>query len=100
MKTGKKYKVYHSRNEEELFTARSELWKEADQNYRLVAEVEASSLAEVYHLTNHIERDWRENAGVSPSWDEPVRSTSVGDVIVQGETAWLVTAYGFVEIKV
>lgn len=95
----KKYRVYHCTSEEELFTARSELWKEADKNYQLVAEVEASTLAEVYRLTNHIESDWRENEGVSPYSDEPVRSTSVGDVIVEGETVWLVTTYSFVEIK-
>lgn len=87
--------VYHNRCEAALFQPVPELWKEREKNYQLVAAVEAESLEEVYRLTNHLDRDWRENALVKSLATTPPRSTSVGDVIVQGNLAWLVDHIGF-----
>ena len=94
----KKYLVYHCINEAEMFREDAQLWQAADQNYQLVAEVEAAGLAEVFRLTNHIDYDWIENAGVRLCSSRPVRSTSVGDVITLGDSAWLVTGSGFVQL--
>ena len=94
----KKYLVYHCINETEMFREDAQLWQAADQNYQLVAEVEAAGLAEVFRLTNHIDYDWTENAGVRLCSNVPVRSTSVGDVITMDECAWLVKGSGFVQL--
>ncbi len=87
--------VYHNTGRATLFQPNPSLWKERDKYYHLVALVEAGSLEEVYALTNHIDRDWRENALVKSMATRPPRSTSVGDVIVQGDKAWLVDRTGF-----
>jgi hypothetical protein len=87
--------VYHKTGRTTLFQLKPSLWKERDKDYQLVALVEADSLEEVYALTNHIDRDRRENALVKSMATQPPRSTSVGDVIVQGDKAWLVERTGF-----
>ena len=74
------------------------LWTDHRDHYRKVAEVEAPSLDEVFRLTNHITGNWQDNADVKALVDGPVRSTSVGDVLVQGEDAWLVEPFGFTAI--
>ena len=57
-------------------------WPDVEgQTYRAVAEVDATSLNEVYRLTNTIDGPWVENPGVRATV-RPCRSTSVGDVIV------------------
>jgi hypothetical protein len=48
--------------------------------YELVAEVETDDLDAVFELTNHIDRNWTENARVTAKAARP-RSTSVGDVL-------------------
>jgi hypothetical protein len=87
--------VYHNINEATMFQPDPQLWQERDKYYQLVALVEAPSLAEVYRLTNHIDRDWRENVLVRNMSLNPPRSTSVGDVIVQGDQVWLVDRVDF-----
>jgi hypothetical protein len=87
--------VYHNTDELTMFQPDPELWKERGKHYQLVALVEADSPEEVYRLTNHIDRDWRENALVKSMSPNPPRSTSVGDVIVQDHKAWLVDCSGF-----
>ncbi len=68
-------------------------------DYVKVAEVQAENLNEVFRLTNTIEQDWQQNPQVTPAQPgTPQRSTSVGDVIVLGEHAWIVDHMGFVEI--
>lgn len=67
--------------------------------YEKVAEVEATNLDDAYQLTNNIDSDWTTNAGVRA---EPgrFRSTSVGDVIVDGEgRAWRCEPVGWAEIS-
>lgn len=91
--------VYHNIDETTMFQPDPELWKERDKHYHLVALVEADSPEEVYQLTNHIDGDWRENAVVKSMSLQPPRSTSVGDVLVQNTTAWLVDRSGFRRIS-
>jgi hypothetical protein len=51
---------------------------------------------QVFTLTNHREHDWTEHPEVSWSaHDVPVRSTSVGDVMVCLDQAWMVMPSGF-----
>ncbi len=74
------------------------LWTDHRDHYRKVAEVAAPSLDEVFQLTNHITGNWQDHADVKVLVDGPVRSTSVGDVIVLGDDAWLVEPFGFTAI--
>jgi hypothetical protein len=71
-------------------------------HYRHVADVEAHQLEQVFALTNHQEESWTRHAQIVwHATDAPVRSTSVGDVIVSSQTqqAWLVMPTGFREIS-
>ena len=56
------------------------------EGYSHVADVDVADehYADVFRLTNHIERSWQENAAVTPVGEavEGARSTSVGDIIV------------------
>ena len=54
------------------------------EEYRAVAAVEADNLEKVFEKTNHIDQDWTENEGVIPMGSRH-RSTSVGDIVVDGE---------------
>ncbi|WP_321820904.1 MULTISPECIES: hypothetical protein [unclassified Burkholderia] len=54
-----------------------------DCEYRLVAELDARDLEDVFERTNTIEREWWNNPGVDPKFSgSGCRSTSVGDIIV------------------
>lgn len=93
---------YHNTDPATMFLPQPRLWDspECETRYRLVALVQAASLEEVYRLTNHLDRDWRENAAVKAVAVPPPRSTSVGDVIVHTEDgqAWLVQPTGFTSL--
>ena len=53
--------------------------------YQLVAEVRASSVEDVFRLTNTIEEYWWENTEVRATFaGEGCRSTSVGDIVFDG----------------
>jgi hypothetical protein len=83
-----------------MLSLQPQLWKERERYYQLVAVVEAETLEEVYRLTNHIDNDWRENALVRTIATTPPRSTSVGDVLVNGNgQAWLVACVGFIPLE-
>ena len=47
-----------------------------------VAECATEDLGEIFELTNHIDQEWWLNPGVIKTIDVPVRSTSVGDIVV------------------
>lgn len=65
----------------EIFQARTET-----SEYRLVAEVEASSLEGVFERTNTIEQYWWTNDGVTRKFSgHGCRSTSVGDIVIDGK---------------
>lgn len=92
--------VYHAN--EEVFrdtimgdaTVCRRLWQE-HTNYTLVANVDTTDLDTAYRLTNHIDRDWTENEGVTLTGTRKVRSTSVGDVLVCPQGAYMVARCGF-----
>lgn len=65
----------------EIFQARTDT-----SEYRLVAEVEASSLEGVFERTNTIEQYWWTNDGVTRMFSgHGCRSTSVGDIVIDGK---------------
>ena len=60
------------------------------EDFDLVAVVMAAGLNQVYRDTNHIDRDWTENASIlrrNPAVSP--RSTSVGDVILNDKDGTL-----------
>ena len=71
-------------------------------NFEHVADVFDSlcdSLDGVYHKTNHLQKDWTTNSGVTPMngrTGQNTRSTSVGDVVVdESGTAWYCDIVGW-----
>jgi hypothetical protein len=66
-----------------------------DNGYTHVATVESDNPNDVYRLTNSIDRGWWENDGVEVHVETPVRSTSVGDLIVTGQDHLIVGPIGF-----
>jgi hypothetical protein len=72
------YQVYHAKNP--TFGLGGEF--KFPDDFVLVAEVRAASVDDVFHLTNNIDREWRENDGVTLIAEWPIRSTSVGDIVV------------------
>lgn len=95
------YSVYHWMDLSELsvLAPAEKLWLCQRDHYLKVAEVTVDSLDEVFRLTNHILGDWRDNPEVRVLVEHAVRSTSVGDVIVRGDVAWLVEPFGFSEVQ-
>ncbi len=95
------YAVYHANDLHEMVAPQATHWfTDRSRHYTHVADVEAP-LEQVFALTNHIDHPWTGNPQVV--WyttDAPVRSTSVGDVIVSLESgqAWLVTPAGLQEL--
>lgn len=74
-----KFLVYHVKNPT-FFPPHPE-WNQ--ENYEHVAEVDTTSLEEVFRVTNHIDEPWWKNKEVT--WYKPnSRSTSVGDVVTDG----------------
>lgn len=65
-----------------------------EREYSLVAIVSSDDINDGFKLTNHIEDDWRNNAGVIALPGEH-RSTSVGDIIVQDGVTHIVSKVGF-----
>lgn len=96
------YAVYHAYDLQAMVAPQAERWfGDRSSHYRHVADVEAP-LARVFALTNHIDHPWTENPEVVwHTTSAPLRSTSVGDVIVsrQNGTAWLVMPLGLQELS-
>lgn len=94
------YIVYHARD---LFAASQHASAHkllTRDQYDPVAQVRATSLDEVFLLTNSIEQPWWYHCAVTPiPGAVPTRSTSVGDVIVQGRQVWMVNRFGFTETQ-
>lgn len=59
-----------------------------------VAKVNTDSLDVAYCLTNNLENPWTENEKVFPIYKN-LRSTSMGDVLVKDDIAYLVIDAGF-----
>jgi hypothetical protein len=95
------YEVYHYIGDDprHWFTVQADQITVRRADYVKVAEVEAQTLDEAYFLTNTIDHDWQENDHVTAARPgQPERSTSVGDVIVLGDHAWMVDSAGFSEV--
>lgn len=66
------------------------------EEYAKVAIVEAGDLEDVFRLTNHIDEDWMKNPEVLETVGVRFRSTSVGDVVVDGDKiVWYCAACGW-----
>jgi len=93
MHTHQRYAVYHANDLFAMAVPEASHWYEdRSRYYTHVADVEAP-LAQVFTLTNHINQSWTSNPQVV--WHAitaPLRSTSVGDVIVSYDSgqAWLI----------
>jgi hypothetical protein len=79
-----RYTVFHARN------PTFQNWTTGNPafplGYEKVAVVECDTPEEAYHVTNHIWQDWTGNKEVVGLFvKSQVRSTSVGDVIVDGD---------------
>jgi hypothetical protein len=74
-----KYSVYHDDNP--TFRVDAQRASRFPDGYTHVADVETYTIDHVYELTNHIDKDWTTNGGVTPHVAR-ARSTSVGDVVV------------------
>jgi len=101
MDTQKRYAVYHAHDLFAMITPQAAHWyADRSRHYTHVADVVAP-LEQVFALTNHIDHPWTSNPEVV--WHitaSPLRSTSVGDVIVSQESrqAWLVMPIGLQEL--
>ena len=92
MNMQERYAVYHANDPHAMIAPQAEHWyNDRSRHYTHVADVVAP-LGQVFALTNHIDRPWTNNLDVVWHIAAPVRSTSVGDVILSRETgqAWLV----------
>ena len=93
-----RFAVYHAADPLALALPQPSHWStDRAGHYRHVADVLAP-FGQVFALTNHVDHDWTDNPEVT--WHDdgsPLRSTSVGDVIVSYETgqAWMVMPTGF-----
>src|SRR5258708_7841979 len=83
MHTHQSYAVYHANDLFAMVMPEASHWHEdRSQYYTHVADVEAP-LAQVFALTNHIDHSWTSNPQVVwHATTAPLRSTSVGDVIM------------------
>jgi hypothetical protein len=73
-------------------------WLHHPEQFVKVAEVEASDLGHVWEIAQNVNDSWTKRPEVKWSKSHEIRSTSVGDVVVQNGKAWLVIWEGFSEI--
>jgi hypothetical protein len=100
MNRHERYAIYHANDLHAMIAPQPERWyTDPSRHYTHVADVEAP-LAQVFALTNHIDHPWTDNPEVVWHTASPVRSTSVGDVIVslQSRRVWLVMPAGLQEL--
>jgi hypothetical protein len=87
------FKVYHSKHHDFQVV---DIAAFNEENYVLVAEVDAEHEDDAYKLTNTIHGPWVLNEEVRPTMPGRLRSTSVGDVIVSPDgTRLLVLPVGW-----
>jgi hypothetical protein len=100
MEQQERFALYHANDLLAMIAPQAEHWyTDRSRHYTHVADVEAP-LGQVFALTNHIDHSWTDNPEVVWHTAAPVRSTSVGDVIVslQNGQAWLVMPFGLQEL--
>ncbi len=97
-----RFAVYHARDIWTMLSPQEDRWLlNPAPHFRHVAQVQADQLEQVFALTNHQEVNWTSHQEIIwHATDAPVRSTSIGDVIVSSQTGqvWLVLPAGFKEI--
>ncbi len=102
MQTPQRYAVYHANDLLAMVLPQTLHWYEdRSRYYTHVADVVAP-LEHVFALTNSIDHPWTSNPEVVwHATDAPLRSTSVGDLIVSCESgqAWLVMPIGLQELS-
>jgi hypothetical protein len=85
---GQRYAVYHARDIWAMLSPCEDRWLlNQALHFRHVANVQTNRLEHVFALTNHQEESWTSHQEIT--WhaiDAPVRSTSIGDVIVSSQT--------------
>ncbi len=93
-----RFAVYHARDPLAMTVPQPSHWStDRALHYRHVADV-AAPFQQVFERTNHHDSNWTHNPEVL--WydtSRPLRSTSVGDVIVSCQTgrAWMIMSAGF-----
>jgi hypothetical protein len=101
MHTHERYAVYHANDLFAMALPEASHWYEdRSRYYTHIADVVAP-LEQVFALTNHIDHSWTNNPQVVwHTTTTPLRSSSVGDVIVSYENgqAWLVMPIGWQEL--
>src|SRR5947209_5816833 len=101
MEQQERFALYHANDLHAMIAPQAEHWHtDRSRHYTHVADIEAK-LSQVFELTNHIDHPWTDNPEVVWHTAAPVRSTSVGDMIVSLESgqAWLVMPFGLQEIE-
>ena len=91
-------RVYHRDELPDPLADEAEIAAGWPDRYRLVATVRTDQLDEAFRKTNTVERDWWTNPGVTPVVWVPLRSTSVGDVIVTDGGPHLCCSVGWKKI--
>jgi hypothetical protein len=91
-----KSKVYHR---DPLLPNPFDNQEQTGINFKLIAEVDSLDLDDIFKLTNHIDHDWTENSEVSLIVNKPLRSTSIGDVVVIEDKHFLVELFGWKEVS-
>ena len=87
-----KYLVFHDKNPSFFLDDDAKVngaYPVTDLHYNKIAIVQAADLIELFYKTNHVDHNWTENEGVEllPEARElSVRSTSVGDLVLNLET--------------
>ncbi len=100
MEQQERFALYHANDLHAMIAPQADHWlTDRSGHYTHVADVEAP-LGRVFALTNHIDHSWTDNPEVVWHTAAPVRSTSVGDVIVSQESgrAWMVMPFGLQEL--
>lgn len=77
-----KYEVWHAKNPTFGFGDKP-VFPEA-YNKIAIVEADAIDIDDVFRITNHIDSDWAKNPEVIELFHNRPRSTSVGDVVVDG----------------
>jgi Ankyrin repeats (3 copies)/Ankyrin repeat len=93
--TGGKYQVWHAKDLTGMILSRME-GEPYTHGYTHVANVHASSLDQVFQITNHLDKPWPQNPDVQALIGDP-RSTYTGDVIIdpQGQPYCVVSQREF-----
>lgn len=96
-----KYRVFHAEEHGIRFTYNPEHWRKNRDAFMEVATVEACGLEEVFQKTNNMSPNgalWTQHKGVQ-AVREQIRSTCVGDVIVNDDyMVFMVAPAGFTDI--